>query len=319
MPASLPQTLLPNTNRRHPAEEPMLAGWSVAVLLLLTLAAPLPAQTEADLKRHFEGKRVTLKIDMPGTEQGVDVYPGTERPLDYARYASRLKDHGTAIEAGHGAMITRIRVKSSHIEFQLDGGGYGTMGDETSSSVYVESTPKSNREKNLEAELKREKDPARREQLKDELEDLRDAREREDARNQAGVASATQQKEQNIRQRRLEGGSRFNVRFRDTVPAAALTPHGLEAALAEYVIFPELRASPAPLPPAASPNPEESKLPRKGMTGAELQALLGQPIASAERSEGSLRVITRTYRFGDGRLAAEFVEDVLFRYSLTSE
>ena len=69
MPASLPQTLLPNTNRRHPAEEPMLAGWSVAVLLLLTLAAPLPAQTEADLKRYFEGKRVTLKIDMPGTDE----------------------------------------------------------------------------------------------------------------------------------------------------------------------------------------------------------------------------------------------------------
>jgi hypothetical protein len=115
-------------------------------------------------------------------------------------------------------MITRIRVKSSHIEFQLDGGGYGTMGDETSSSVYVESTPKSNREKNLEAELKREKDPERRDELKDELDDLKDEREREDARNRTEATSAAQQKEQNIRQRRLEGGSRFNVRFREAVP-----------------------------------------------------------------------------------------------------
>jgi hypothetical protein len=49
-------------------------------------------------------------------------------------------------------MITKIRVKSNHIEFQL-GAGYGTMGDETSSSVYVESAPKSNREKNLESAL----------------------------------------------------------------------------------------------------------------------------------------------------------------------
>jgi hypothetical protein len=55
------------------------------------------------------------------------------------------------------------------------------------------------------------------------------------------------------------------------------------------------------------------------MTAAELDGALGQPMQTAERSEGSLRVVIRTYRFGDGRLTAEFVEDVLFRYSLTSE
>jgi hypothetical protein len=55
---------------------------------------------------------------------------------------------------------------------------------------------------------------------------------------------SAQQEERNIRQRRLEGGSRFNVRFRDAVPASALTPHGLEAALAEYVIFPERPVNP---------------------------------------------------------------------------
>jgi hypothetical protein len=295
----------------------MLVRWS-AVPLLLALTAPLSAQSEADLKRRFEGTRVTLKIDMPGTEQGVDIYPGTDRPLDYSGYASRLKEHGTAIEAGDGAMITRIRVKSSHIEFQLDGGGYGTMGDETSSSVYVESTPKSNREKNLEAELKREKDPERRDELKDELDDLKDEREREDARNRTEATSAAQQKEQNIRQRRLEGGSRFNVRFREAVPASALTLHGLEAALAEYVIFPELPANPAVGAVTAGSTPG-GRLPRKGMTAAELEEVLGPPMQTAERSEGSLRVVTRTYRFGGGRVTAEFVEDVLFRYSMTSE
>jgi hypothetical protein len=284
------------------------------------------AQTEADLKRYFEGKRVTLKIDMPGTEQGVDVYPANERPLDYPRYAGRLKDHGTAIKAGEDAMITKIRVKSSHIEFQLNGGGYGTLGDETSSSVYVASTPKSNREKHLEAELKREKDPVRRRELKEELDDLEQAREREDARNRAGVAAAEEHKEQNIRERRLSGGSRFNVRYRDAVPAAVLTPQGLEAALAEYVDFPNLPvatgatpAAPVNTSPASGDSAAGSRMPRKGMTVGELDASLGQPLQTAERAEGSLRVITRTYRLGDGRLTAEFVEDVLFRYSVTSE
>jgi hypothetical protein len=55
------------------------------------------------------------------------------------------------------------------------------------------------------------------------------------------------------------------------------------------------------------------------MTAAELEEVLGPPMQTAERSEGSLRVVTRTYRFGGGQVTAEFVEDVLFRYSMTSE
>jgi hypothetical protein len=87
-------------------------------------------------------------------------------------------------------MITKIRVKSKHIEFQLDGGGYGTMSDETSTSVSVASAPKSRRERNLEAELERQKDPVKRRELKEELDDLQNDREWEDARNRAEVADA---------------------------------------------------------------------------------------------------------------------------------
>jgi hypothetical protein len=293
-----------------------VTNWRLLLLPLLCAAGPLAAQTEADLKRHFEGRRVTLRIDMPGTEQGVDIYPGTDRPLDYARYAGRLKDHGTAIEAGEEAMVTRIRVKSRHIEFQLDGGGYGTMGDETSTSIHVASTPKSNREKNLERELEREQDSARRRQLREELDDLRRAREQEDARNRAEVADAEAQKEENIRQRRLTGGSRFNVRYRETMPDAVLTSEGLQAALAEYVAFPTL---PTSGPTAEVVEAPGNRLPRKGMTAVQVDELLGEPLQSSERREGALRVLTRTYRLGDGRVTAEFVEDVLFRYSMTSD
>jgi hypothetical protein len=84
----------------------MVTFRGLALLSLVLAAAPLQAQSEDQLKRYFEGKRVTLKIAMPGTEDGVDVYPGTDQPLDYPRYAGRLKDHGTAIRAGEDAMIT---------------------------------------------------------------------------------------------------------------------------------------------------------------------------------------------------------------------
>src|SRR5438105_1706526 len=81
---------------------------------------------------------------------------GTQKPLDYPRYASRLKNFGTAIKSGQSALVTKVKVKSNLIEFQLEGGGYGTMGDETSSNVSVSSAPKTKREQNLEGELRRE-------------------------------------------------------------------------------------------------------------------------------------------------------------------
>ena len=54
------------------------------------------------------------------------------------------------------------------------------------------------------------------------------------------------------------------------------------------------------------------------MTAGEVEALLGEPVQSSERAEGALRIVTRTYWSGDGLVTAEFVEDVLFRYSVTS-
>jgi hypothetical protein len=304
-----------------------MSRWHQVTLASMLLAAPAAAQSEAALKEYFEGKTVTLKLAMPGTESGVDIYPADPRPLDFPRYAERLKDNGTAIRAGETAMITKIRVKSKHIEFQLDGGGYGTMGDETSSDVSLSTTPKTKREQNVEAELKRETDPARKRELKEELDGLRRDREREDARNRAAVAEAEESKAANIRQRRLEGGSRFNIRYRDRLPDEALTPKGIEQALAEYVSF-STGATATTLTQASSsagarPASVESGRAarggvRKGMLLREADELLGEPTKSAERAEGKLKVITRTYATPDGQVNAEFVEGVLIRYTMTS-
>ncbi len=297
----------------------------LCLLALGLVVGPLQAQSESALRAYFEGKTVVLKIAMPGTENGVDVYPGTGQPLDYPRYADRLKDYGTAIRSGQSAMVTKIRLKSKHIEFQLDGGGYGTMSDETSPSVGVSSAPKTKREQNLEGELKRETDPAKKREIKEELDGLRKEREREDVRNRAAVAAAQEHRKQNLRQRQIEGGSRFNVRFRDRLPDAVLTPDGLKKALAEYVSFGGAReelAGAAPTPAAAPLTPAmpvaPSGLPRKGMSLQEADALLGAPKKTSERKEGSLKVTTRVYDTQAGRITAEFVEGVLFRYSVTS-
>jgi hypothetical protein len=298
------------------------------LFMFASLLAPLVvhAQSEAALKEYFEGRTVKVKIAMPGTESGVDIHPGTARPLDFPRHADRLKDNGTALKPGDEAMVTRIKVKSKLIEFQLDGGGYGTMGDETSSGVSVGSTPRTKREQNLEGELKRETDPVKRREMKEELDDLKKDREREDARNRAALAEAEESKKANIRQRRLEGGSRFNIRYDNGVPASALAPEAVKAALAAYVEFPVAGATlpdgapSTPLSPGAGPaHLAPGGLPSKGMLLAQVDQLLGPPQKTSERMEGKLKVTSRTYASSAGRVAADFVEGVLIRYTVTSE
>lgn len=294
-----------------------MGKWLPLALALILGPPPLAGQSESALREYFEGRTVILRQPMPGTEEGVDVYPGTARPLDYPRYAKRLKEHGTALRSGESAVVTKVKVKSKHIEFQLDGGGYGTMGDETSSNVSTASAPITRREKNLEAELKREIDPARRRAMREELDELKRDREREDARNRAAVAEAEEHRKQNIRQRRLEGGSRFNIRYQDQLPAAALNPASIMAALADYVDFGGLQSDSVVVNrPAAPPR---AGLLRKGMLLQEADAMLGAPARTTDRKEGTLNVRTREYVSPDGRVTADFVEGVLVRYTISSE
>lgn len=307
-----------------------MLNWLVPAVALLVGALPLAAQSEPALREYFEGRTVAVKQAMPGTEEGVDIYPGTPKPLDYPKYAGRLKKYGTALRSGESALVTKVKVKSKHIEFQLDGGGYGTMGDEASTNINPALTPKTRREKNLEAEVNRETDPVKKRAMREELDDLKRDREREDARNRSAVAEAEEHRKENVRQRRLESGSRFNIRYQDQLPSNVLTPDGVMSALARYVDFGDLRQQVAtstqgdtvrPTVPWHFPNSPQARPghPHKGMLLQEADALLGTPVKTAERKEGTLRVQTRDYATPSGRVAAEFVEGVLIRYTITSD
>lgn len=282
------------------------------LLLVSAVAAPVAAQDEAAFRKFFEGRRVTLKIDMPGTSDGVDVRP--DRPFDAGRQTDRLQRYGVSIRQGDQATVTLVKVKKDLIEFHLDGGGFGTFGDDTSTTVDMPLVQKSNRELDLEKLVKRETDSARRRTLQRELDDLKNARERENRRITAEKAVAEEQKRNQVAARRLAGGSRFNIRFANAVPGA-LRPQDVQDALGEYVDFSNTTASarePAAPPPADG-------MPRKGMLRADAERLFGRPVTSTERSEGTLRVVTLVFVRGDQRITAEFVEGVLIRYSVTSK
>src|SRR3989304_6527388 len=209
----------------------------VATLCATLVASHAYAQSEAVLKEYFEGKTVLAKAAAPAGHPGTYVYADARPPINFDDYSRRLKSTGIALKSGDSVMITKIRVKDKLIEFQLGGGGYGTLGDDTSTSVYVPSVGKSNREKDLERDVRNETDQARKRRMQSELDDLRREREREDRRNQAAATSASEAKKQRIAEQRLHGGSRFNIRYQNGVPAGG-TPGGIMAALGGDVEVP---------------------------------------------------------------------------------
>jgi hypothetical protein len=212
----------------------------IGAVILLPTAGPAVAQSEAQLRSFFEGRTVALKLEMPGAQEGVDVYPGAAQAIDFPKLASRLKRYGTAYRAGDQAMVTKVKVKDDLIEFQLGGGGYGTFGDDANSWVGLPLLPKTEREKNLEKDVERATDPAQRRRIREELDALRRERQREDMRNQAEALQAQQMKDGNVRQRRAEGGSRFNIRYNPMVLGEAVTPEAVMRALEQYVDFSSL-------------------------------------------------------------------------------
>jgi hypothetical protein len=302
------------------------------VVLLLAAMCSLRGQTPDVLSQYFEGKQVSVKMDMPATQQGADIYPQRTQALDLNSYSRRIKQFGAALRTGDSVMITKVRVKDKLIEFQLGGGGYGTFGDDTDESVSAPQRDKSRREKDIENQIKTETDQEARKRLRRQLDDLRNERQRQNDRDRVLAAEASEAKKQRIGIKRLQGGSRLNIRYEPRVPAEILTPQVVVGVLRPYVAFaPETFGNSDIIPPDAAsrvqsqppvPDSDNTGAPtsslRKGMTREEVESLLGKPSHVADKEQGGLKVTSCTFERKDATVRAEFVSDVLIRYTVSS-
>ena len=135
------------------------------------------------IESYFAGKQVVLKIDMPGSQKGVDLRFNKSNPMDWKEYGSRIKQFGVAIHKGDTARVTSVVVKNDMIEFQLDGGGYGTFGDDTTTSVAAKPVEKSDYEKDLEKQISETDDEDKKRSLQRDLDRERARRERQESIN----------------------------------------------------------------------------------------------------------------------------------------
>lgn len=316
---------------------------TMALVALTMVSRSAHAQNEAALRAAFEGKSVTVKVDMPATSKGLDVYPQESMPVNWREMAERMKEFGTAIKPGQQMMITKVVVKKdSHIEFQLGGGGYGTFGDYMNSSSSVSATEEgeSAEERQLKEQIKQAQGPTRRKQLEKELANKRSERERENSKAKAEAAQANEAREANLRTKRAESGSRFNIRYKQGIPPYALTPQGVAEALAPYAEItgmPVAAAAGAATPGAAgAPVPANALAPagrsaapagtaaavaslKKGLSIAEVEALLGPAASANEVTEGTMTVMKRSYSVDGKKISTSFVGGVLIDFSITPQ
>src|SRR6266850_5879610 len=192
---------------------PMRRAWIIGLWVLV--ASPALGQSEQALRAAFEGRTVKVKIDMPATSKGIAIRPEREPPIDFRRLGQLMKREGTSVRSGQSIIVTKVKARKNYVEFQLGGGGYGTLGDmlNNSSESDVHSVDKTSREKQLEEQIRAEPSPSKKKTLERELRDTRNQRESGNARARAEANQANQLRESNIQQAKLRGGSRFTLRF----------------------------------------------------------------------------------------------------------
>ena len=298
-----------------------------AIFAIVLVSTCLSAQTtNSNLSQFFEGKQVTVKIDMPGTQQGIDIYPQRANSLDAKTYGKRMKQFPVSIRSGDTVMVTTVKVKGKSIEFQLAGGGFGTFGDDSDTSVKFTAEDKSDREKDLERQINNTDDQDQKRRLQRELDNVRRQRERDDARNKSMAVHEAAIKKEQVYEDRARGGSRFNLKYDSNVPAN-ISPQEVMAALAPYVSFSppttgEARTSEGARPAQASPPPatngsgDPAASLQKGMAESQVRALLGEPTSRSVADQNGLHVQTETLAHGNSVVTGQFVNGILVKYSI---
>jgi hypothetical protein len=297
-----------------------------AAVVVVSASVSAAAQEESVMRDFFEGKSVVIKMDMPATQQGVDIFPDARQAVDLKQYSQRVKSFGIAVKKGESVMITRVHVKDKLIEFQLDGGGYGTFGDDTG-SVSTPSVPKSQREKDLEKGIKTEDDPYRKARMQRELDRAAHRRERQDAANKAASASATEAK-------RLGSPAIACTADRDSASVttkaspSACGRTSVMRALSDYVDFTFADDRPSHTAPQMNAQPSAAAPAPVGLqkaAGANLRTDVARGSSgcwkadqTSTKTEGSLKIVTATFTRGDQEISADFIEGVLVKYSISS-
>ena len=97
------------------------------LFVLISTTGTVCAQSATDLEQFFTGKTVTMRIDLPATREGINVYPERSEPFDYPEYEKRMERHGALVRGFEVVTISELNVNGNQIEVRV--AGFGTPSD----------------------------------------------------------------------------------------------------------------------------------------------------------------------------------------------
>ena len=300
---------------------------ALAALLLAPIAGH--AQNEGAVQQAFQGHTVWLKVAMPGTQLGIDIFPQRGIPMP-GSYDNLLSQYPAAYRPGDSATVTKINYKKDHIEFQLDHGGFGQFGDNIDvSPVPFSPVPPSRDENDLRNRMANEYGRDR-EFDEHRLDHMVHDREEADRVNRQAADDATAAKISRVTAARAHGGSRFNITYDKRVPDG-LTPEDIARALAPFLSFdgrgeqrdhdnqypPQRGYTDPPPPPRYDDQPHSDRGDvQKGMSFDQVQETLHRkPSRSSVRDTDYGRATIEDYFMGDTVLTVTYINGVVTKVS----
>ncbi len=210
----------------------LIAIFTVAACSHLAYSQETP---EDRIKRSLEGRQMLIKMDMPATDVGIDVFvEDTVLTIDQDKYNKLIRENGVAIKQGSRPRITAVRFAGGGIELDLDGGGSPSLDWVVGGVVLSAPTPvaKSDREVELERRLQNESNPATISFLRNDLESERLRRVDQDQRNHEAFGRASNLRSEYIAENRKKWGSKLRIIIRSRKESVPL--RDIVTALGKY-------------------------------------------------------------------------------------
>jgi hypothetical protein len=197
----------------------MHRNFPTAVLAVLALShLALAQETPEDrIKRSLEGRHMIVKMDMPASDMGVDVFvDNTNVSIDQDRYKRLLRESGIGIKEGSRPRITSVRFAGGGIELDLDGGGSPSRDWVVGRATLNEPVPvaKSDREVELERRLQDERNNSVIAALRAELDAEQTRRLDLEQRNHVAFNRAAKLRIEHINENRKNMGSKLRIIIR---------------------------------------------------------------------------------------------------------
>jgi hypothetical protein len=193
---------------------------------------------QAKLTQAFQGKSVSLKVDMPATDKGVDLTAGKAKSIAERSHEKRLKNYGTAIKNGETSVITGVGINGDEVVLELAGGGAPDLDLVARIGPKPEGTTLTD---NRESQARVQANSARalgsdQSNANSTLRYESSTRKRDDAAREAVYYTRRDNEIAKDRETRLKMGSRFVIKM-DKARMASITPEELTKLLSAYVSF----------------------------------------------------------------------------------